>query len=128
MDGRWYLVDLPGYGFARASHTERAAFRKLVDAYVATRPRLAGAVWLLDIRRDPSPDDLNMAALFDSRGVPVLAALTKVDKLNRGQRNPRITAILAAVGLPEDQAVVTSALSGEGIDDLRDSITALVSR
>lgn len=126
VDGRWYLVDLPGYGFASASHAERAAFRKLLDAYVGSRERLAGVVWLLDIRRDLSPEDLAMADRFAAREVPVLAAITKADKLPRGQRARRVSSIMRTVKLPEDQCVVTSSLSGEGMEDLRESIETLV--
>jgi GTP-binding protein len=126
VDGRWYLVDLPGYGFARASHTERAAFGRLVRKYVETRPNLAGAVWLLDIRRDPSPEDLEMGQRFAEQSIPLLAALTKADKVPSGQRAARVREILRAVNLPGEQAVVTSTLSGEGIEDLRKSLEALV--
>jgi GTP-binding protein len=126
VDGRWYLVDLPGYGFARASHADRAAFRRLLDGYIKTRERLAGVVWLLDVRRELSPEDLEMGDRFAERAVPVLAAITKADKLPRGQREEQVKAIIRSVKLPEDQCVVTSALSGEGIEDLRKSIEGLV--
>lgn len=128
MDGQWYLVDLPGYGFAKVSHGERAAFRQLLADYVNTRERLAGAVWLLDIRRDPSPEDLEMGKRFADRAVPILAAITKSDKVTRIHRRGRLRTILDAVGIPEDQAILTSAQTGEGIEDLRDSINALVAR
>lgn len=126
VDGRWYLVDLPGYGYARAAAADRAGFRHLLDTYVSGRRTLAGAVWLLDIRRDPSPDDLDMGARLSARGVPVLAAVTKADKLPWGRRRARLLAILAQVGLPDDQAIPTSIRSGEGIADLRASLAALV--
>ena len=125
VDSGWYLVDLPGYGFARASRADRTAFRNLVSTFVARREPLAGVVWLLDIRRDPSDDDLVMAERLAARGVPLLAAITKADKLPFGQRDARVRAIAAAVGLPLDQCVPTSATAGLGIDDLRDSIEAL---
>ena len=128
MDGQWYLVDLPGYGFAKVSHGERAAFRQLLADYVNTRERLAGAVWLLDIRRDPSPEDLEMGKRFADRAVPILAAITKSDKVTRIHRRERLRTILDAVGIPEDQAILTSAQTGEGIEDLRGSINALVAR
>jgi GTP-binding protein len=128
MDGQWYLVDLPGYGFAKVSHGERAAFRQLLADYVNTREHLAGAVWLLDIRRDPSPEDLEMGKRFADRAVPILAAITKSDKVTRIHRRERLRTILDAVGIPEDQAILTSAQTGEGIEDLRDSINALVAR
>ncbi len=122
--GVFYLVDLPGYGYARIGREERRGLQRLIRDYVAERETLVGAVWLLDVRRDPSAHDLEIVELLDRRALPVLVAITKADKLGRGRRKQRTEAILAAVGLPEDQCVVTSARTGEGIDDLRDSIFA----
>ncbi len=127
VDGTWYLVDLPGYGFAKASHADRAAFGELVKAYLASRQHLVGVVWLLDIRRDPSEEDLAMGDRFAETGVPLLAAITKADKVTLTHRKPRIREIARAAGVAEEQAILTSSLSGEGIEDLRDSILALVS-
>jgi GTP-binding protein len=126
VDDRWYLVDLPGYGYAKASHAERTAFHSLLSDYVGLRQELAAAIWLLDIRRDASPDDLAMGRQLAARRVPILAAVTKADKITQGQRAARVQAILKDLELPEDQAVVTSVKTGEGIRDLRDSIEALV--
>jgi GTP-binding protein len=126
VDDRYYLVDLPGYGYARASHTERSRLLHLLEGYLSERRSLHGVVWLLDARRDPSADDLAMAEWLLTRRVPVLAAVTKVDKVGTGQRAQRRRAILDAVGLPEDQCVETSARARAGIDDLRASIDALV--
>lgn len=126
VDDRWYLVDLPGYGYAKASHAERTAFQSLLSDYVRGRQELTAAIWLLDIRRDPSPDDVAMAEQLAARRVPLLAAVTKVDKIPRRERAERVQAILKNVGLPEEQAVLTSVKTGEGVRDLRDSIEALV--
>ena len=56
----FYLVDLPGYGFARAGKAARAGYRRLVTATCVERPTLAGVVWLLDVRHEPSEDDLEI--------------------------------------------------------------------
>jgi len=124
--GSVYLLDLPGYGYARASKAERAGYRRLLEG-VLRRPRLAGVVWLLDIRHQPSRDDLAMHAALDDAGVPVLAALTKADKVPRGQAARRRAAIEAALALSEDQVIMTSARRREGIADLRAAITGRVS-
>ena len=120
-----YLLDLPGYGYSRASKGERTAFRGLLN-HVVLRPRLAGVVWLLDIRRDPSPEDLAMQDSFAAAGTRVLAALTKSDKLPRGQRLTRARALHATLALPDDQVIVTSAQTGDGIGDLREAVTGLI--
>jgi GTP-binding protein len=124
--GDHYALDLPGYGYARAAKTERAAFRRLTSGALE-RPRVAGVLWLLDLRRDPSPDDLAMQQLFAARGTRVLAALTKSDKLPRGERPARERALGRALRLDAEQAVATSARTGEGIEELRAAIGMLVS-
>jgi GTP-binding protein len=128
VEERFYLVDLPGYGYARAPKAARSGFRDLLRGYLSTRETLAGVVWLLDVRRDPSPDDRTMADMLVARGVPTLAAITKADKVARGRRRDRISAILSAVELEEEQCVVTSSRTGEGVEELRNAIDALIDR
>lgn len=126
VDDTYYLVDLPGYGYARRSKQERRHFRRLLEDTVTGRERLAGVVWLLDIRHEPSDDDLAMADLMASHQVPVLVALTKADKVPRGRRAQRRAAIAAALRVPDDQCVTTSAEERLGIDELREAIETLV--
>jgi GTP-binding protein len=118
-------LDLPGYGYARASKGERTAFRGLLN-HVVKRPRLVGVVWLLDIRRDPSPDDQTMQDTLAAAGTRVLAALTKSDKLPRGQRLARAAALCQALGVDAEQAILTSARTGEGIPELREAVAGLI--
>ncbi|MDQ3426514.1 MAG: ribosome biogenesis GTP-binding protein YihA/YsxC [Gemmatimonadota bacterium] len=122
----FYLVDLPGYGFARAGKSARAGYRALVTRYLRERPTLAGVVWLLDVRHQPSQDDLEMQDLLASSGRPVLAVLTKSDKLSRSAQTTRTRELAAALGLHEDQVQLTSTKSGSGIVELADSIVAAV--
>jgi GTP-binding protein len=120
-----YFLDLPGYGYARAGKADRAAFARLVR-YTLARARLAGVVWLLDLRRDPSAQDRTMQELLVERETRVLAALTKGDKLPRTEQQHRAEELRVALELPEDQIVVTSAKTGDGIPELREAIGALV--
>ena len=120
-----YFLDLPGYGYARVAKGQREEFRRLVY-HVLARPRLTGAIWLLDIRHEPSTDDRMMQELLIERGTHVLAALTKGDKLPRTQRAAREQSLRATLNLPDDQIVVTSAKTGDGIVDLRAAIAGLV--
>jgi GTP-binding protein len=121
-----YLVDLPGYGFARAGKADRAAYRRLVDRYLVDRTTLAGVVWLLDVRHPPSRDDLAMQALLVESGRPVLVALTKGDKLTRSARAGRPAELGVALGLHEDQIQLTSSTTGLGIAELATSIVHVV--
>jgi GTP-binding protein len=118
-------LDLPGYGYARASKSARTAFRGLVK-HALRRERLRGVVWLLDIRHAPSDEDWVMQEALAERETPVLAALTKADKLSPQQRQARERALRAGLALPEEQVLVTSAKTGYGIVELQEAITALI--
>ncbi len=123
----YYLLDLPGYGYARASQTDRRAFRLLIT-HVLDRPRLRGVLWLLDIRREPSDDDRAIQEFFAERETPVLAALTKSDAVARAARTQRERELRSGLELEEDQMIVTSARDKEGIEDLREAIAGLIRR
>jgi GTP-binding protein len=125
--GSLYVLDLPGYGYAKASHTDRRAFRLLIT-HVLDRARLAGVLWLLDIRREPSDDDRAMQELCAERETPVLAALTKGDTLARAARARRAGELRSALELEEDQMIVTSAREKQGIEELREAIAGLIRR
>jgi GTP-binding protein len=120
----FYLVDLPGYGFARAGKAARAGYRRLVTGYLRDRPGVAGVVWLLDVRHPPSRDDLEIQELLAGSGRPVLVALTKADKLTRSAQAARVRELATALGLQEDQVQLTSTRSRLGIADLAQSIVA----
>jgi GTP-binding protein len=120
-----YLLDLPGYGYARAGKAQRAAFRGLVK-HALRRERLSGVVWLLDIRHPLSADDQAMQDALAEDETQVLAALTKGDKLSPGKQTTRERELREELGLPEDQVMVTSARTGEGIVELREAIAGLI--
>ena len=119
-----YLVDLPGYGFARASKSDRAGYRKLITGYLRTREMLTGIIWLLDIRHDPSKEDREMQELLTQSGRPVLAVLTKADKLTRSAITARQRELAQTLELRPEQIELTSSRSGLGIADLAASVLA----
>jgi GTP-binding protein len=125
-ENAFYLLDLPGYGYARVSKQQRTAFANLLR-HVLVRPRLAGVVWLLDIRHEPQAGDRDMQDLLAGANARVLAAATKSDKLSRTRRLEHALALREALRLDDDQLVVTSAQTREGLDELREAVTALVS-
>ena len=127
IDDSHYFIDLPGYGYARAGKAELKTFRALVK-YALQRERLRGVVWLLDIRHPPSVDDRAMQDVLVEGETHVLAALTKSDKLSKNQRAARERELMTDLELTEERMIVTSAKTGEGIADLKDSIAALIAR
>jgi GTP-binding protein len=112
------LVDLPGYGYAKVSMSERKRWKVLVESYLGDRAPLRVAVLLQDLRRDISDDETLLIDWLAARNVPVILALTKVDKLKPMRRAARVRELKASVPLPAQRVVATSAEKGLGIADL----------
>jgi GTP-binding protein len=122
----FYFLDLPGYGYARASLAERQRFRSLIERAVRVRENLAAAVWLLDIRHPPSKDDLAIRALLRAAGRAFVPVLTKADKLSRAQALAAGRMRARELDLAPDDLLVTSSLQGTGFDRLAERIVALL--
>ena len=101
INGRFRLVDLPGYGFSRASHQEQANWVSLVESYLRDRPGLRGVVLILDVRHDPGPNDRMMKDWLEHFAVPYLAVANKTDKVSKGRLPERLAALAKTLGLPE---------------------------
>jgi GTP-binding protein len=128
VNAEFVLVDLPGYGYARVGKSRRAGWRPLIEGYVRDSRQLRGVVQLLDARRDPTDDDIAMLAFLSELGVPVLVAITKIDKLGPRARAARIPAITMALGLDPEQVIAVSARTGEGRSELLGAVTQLLSQ
>ena len=126
VNDRYMLVDLPGYGFAKAPKTVREKWGRLIDGYLRRTHKLLGLVLLLDARRGLTVDDKRMIDFLGATGTPTLFALTKSDKLNRAGRRRATEKLRGALGIDADQLVETSARTGAGVDTLRESIAALL--
>jgi GTP-binding protein len=123
--GEFCLVDLPGYGYAKVPAALREKWRPLIEGYMSTAA-MAGVVQLIDIRRGATPDDLKSIEYLAELGVPTLFALTKADKLKPTRRKEAVGEIVQALAADADQVLPVSALSGDGIEDLRDTVGALL--
>ncbi len=110
VDGRYYLVDLPGYGFAKVSKVQREAWRRLFRAYLAAQDRPVAVFHLLDARHRPTADDREVAAWIRESGHPCAIAATKIDKVGAPHRTGRYREIVEALGAaPETPFLPTSA-------------------
>jgi GTP-binding protein len=128
VNERCYYVDLPGYGYARLPRAEHLALARRIEAYLERR-HPGGVVWLLDLRRDPSPEDLAMRDLLVEHSVATLIAFTKADKVPAARRGELMQGRLARLGVGgAGPPCLTSARSGEGIQQLRQAIARLVAR
>jgi len=126
VNDAFLLVDLPGFGFARAPAPVRAAWRPLVEGYLARSDGPLAVVHLVDVRRDPTDDDLRMLDFLSGLGIPTLVGITKVDKLTRERRGKVVPALTKALALDPGQVVPISAKTGEGKDDLLEAIERIV--
>ena len=125
VNRRFVLVDLPGYGYARISKDRRAEWRPLIEGYLRGSTNLRGVVLLIDARRDPSDDDVQMLDFLSELGTPTIVAITKVDKLSAKAVATRIGEIVDSLGLDPDQVIPFSAVTGLGRDDLAAAIVTL---
>ena len=115
----FYLVDLPGYGYARASHEERRAWGTLLQKYLADNERLKALVLLLDSRLPPQRLDLDLASFARRCGLPILPVLTKADKCKQRERAMRAAEWRDIVGV---MPIVTSAEKKLGVAALWEAL------
>jgi GTP-binding protein len=127
INDQFVLVDLPGYGYARVSKEKKAEWKPMIEGYLSQSPQLRGIVQLLDVRHDPTKDDLQMLDFLSTVGVPTMIVMTKTDKLSKAQAAERVKTISAALGLEDDQVITFSSVTGAGRDELAESLIALVS-
>ena len=86
IDGAWYLVDVPGYGYAKLSKAQIAKLGRMMDEYFLKRKNLTCVVQLVDARHDPSKDDMEMVDFFKEMHIPIVAVATKIDKIPKTKR------------------------------------------
>lgn len=123
VDNRFYLVDLPGYGYAKVSKSMRTEWGKLIEDYLTTAENLIGLVLLLDCRRDPTEKDGELIEWLSGRQIPVLLAITKADKLSKNKLSQKVVELENELGVA---AIATSTLTGIGKKSLLASIRQLV--
>jgi GTP-binding protein len=117
------FVDLPGYGYAKVSKSEAAGWQDLLEGYLHGRPTLRAVVLLVDVRRGLEDEERALVAFLGARpDLPVVIAVTKLDKLPRAQQKPRLAALAKEAGLPATSIVGTSADTGAGRAELWERI------
>ena len=120
----FWLLDLPGYGFAKADRSSRAAYRVMLEQLLRERESLSGVVWLLDIRHPPSADDAEFQGLLTQAGRSVLVVLTKADKLPYAQRAKAAAERARELGVDLEQIQIVSTRDKLGINELAESLLA----
>jgi len=122
VNGLFSLVDLPGYGFAKVPLAVKKEWGPMIRTYLESRDCLKGVVFILDIRRLPREEDLQMLDWLEEFGVPTIPVVTKIDKVNRSQREQQLKSIAAETGLSPEVFSLFSALSKEGKEEIWERI------
>ena len=126
INGSWRFVDLPGYGYAKVPEEVRKRWRPMVETYLLSRPNMKGIVLILDVRRDPSAEDLTLWRWLQANGIEVITVITKVDKLSKNKRNKQMASIAKSLGCKSEQLLQFSAVSGQGSDALWQALFPLL--
>ena len=117
------LVDLPGYGYAKVSASEKLRWAELVEGYLNAGRNIRLVVQIVDFRHMPTQDDLHMIDFLVQAGLPFLIAATKSDKLNKTQRTQQLDAYCTLFeDLPDTLLIPFSAVNGEGVEEIRRQI------
>ena len=126
VDSKCYFVDLPGYGFAKVSASEKARWGKLMEDYFAAN-RIDLGVLIVDYRHPPTNNDITMAQWFIQSGCPFVVVANKMDMLKKSELEPNLVTIRQDLELPEGTPIIPfSAEKGNGRDDLIKLILAAV--
>ena len=127
IDNTFYLVDLPGYGYAKVSKNERDRWGRLMESYFADPSLMTLGVMIVDSRHKPTADDCTMAQWYRDAGCPFVVVANKLDKLKKSEIEPNIQRIRETLELEEDNVIVPfSAEKGTGKQELLDIIFSAV--
>ena len=122
-----YIVDLPGYGYAKAPRTEIEKWGKMIETYLQKRESLKGIVLLVDSRHEPGANDKQMYEWLRYYDYDIIIAATKIDKLNRSQIQKHMSMIRKGLNMrPEDKLIPFSGVSKSGVKELWDEIDKLI--
>ena len=134
VDGKYHFVDLPGYGYAKVAKTERDSWGKLIESYLKNSPNLKGLIHIMDSRRGVLDIDWTLIEFMSyiqqksERDVAVLYVLSKADKLNTKARSETYKEVIARLGCDPSRLLFFSALSNQGLGEIRNSIMEMLNR
>ena len=127
IDEKLYLVDLPGYGYAKVSRAEKERWGRLIESWFADSSLMTLGVSIVDARHKPTADDITMAEYFKAAGKPFVVVANKLDKLKKSEIEGNLALIRQTLDLPETVKVIPfSAEKGEGREALLTLMTGLL--
>lgn len=127
IDGKLYFVDLPGYGYAKVSRSEKERWGKLMESFFAAEGLFDMGVMIVDSRHKPTADDVTMAEWFKASGCALVVVANKLDKLKKSEIEPNLRLIRETLSLPEEVPLIPfSAEKGQGRETLMAEIVKLI--
>lgn len=127
INNEMYLVDLPGYGYAKVSEKERERWGKMIEKYLETSEKLRAVFLLIDIRHEPSANDKQMFEWIDYEGYQPIVICTKADKISRGAVQKQLAMIRKSLGADKDTIILPfSALNKTGREDIWDLMDQVI--
>jgi len=126
VNDAFFLVDLPGYGYAKVPVAVREAWQQLIEWYLGRSGTVRGVVHLVDARLAPTDHDRRMVEYLSELGIPALVVLTKMDKLKQSERENALSRAVRDLDVETEQLVPFSSRTGEGRDALLDALEALL--
>ena len=123
IDDKLRFVDVPGYGYARVSKKEREKWGKMIEEYLTTRDNLRAVVSLVDLRHEPSADDVQMYEFLKYYEIPVILVATKADKIPRGKWNKHESMIKKKLDFDKtDTFIIFSSVNKTGVEEAWNAI------
>ena len=116
--GRFFLMDLPGYGFAKVGAEQKKSWGAMIEGYLSSSRELAHVIQLVDLRHDPTADDQMMINYLRSYQIPFTVVATKADKLSKSQRFQKIAAVCRGLGVQPWQVIPFSGIDRTGRADV----------
>ena len=126
LNNEFHLVDLPGYGFAKVDKMEKQRWGRMMEDYFRDADELRLTLHLVDIRHEPTQDDLQMNAYLRSTGRPFIVIATKADKVSRGARMKYLAPICRVLQVQPWQVICASSETGEGRENILDALETVL--
>lgn len=122
----FFFVDIPGYGYARVPMAVKKKWGPMIETYITTRTTLKGVVLILDIRRTPGPEEMNMIDWLRHHDIPSVPVLTKSDKLSRSKQQKQLIKITNTLSANKDHFILFSAKSRQGKEEVWSAVKKLI--
>ena len=120
------FVDIPGYGYAKVPPSVKKTWGPMIETYITTRKTLKGVVLIMDLRRIPGPEEMNMLDWLNHHGIPSVPVLTKSDKLSKTRQQKQLKEISNTLSADKDNLILFSAKSRQGKDEVWDAVKQLI--